>query len=397
MSGKPVAWRAMTGTLLPHVMTGLLFVVLPALLPVVRRAGPPLLVATALLGMVSLAFSPVGRETLKTSVRSVPVLIGTAFLACATTTLVWTPWFARGAAAVASGWLIFGSFVVLASHPAFGRAGSAARWLAPSISFGAALVALDLGLGVSRLWPGTAHAEPFRYNMVLVSLVLLFCACLRFDIMRRPATAVAAVALLVAVSMGESETAKLALAIAVAGYLAAHVLPRKLMAGAFAVALGLVWFGFFWLAPLAREIAALLPGLASGGHAAERLQIWTAFTELAIAGMPWGWGVESVAMAPALPIFATAPDAIRAGLNWMHPHNNVIQIAAEMGLPGVGLGCAASLAVAWWIQADARLVPARAALAAAILTVALVSHGFWQMWFWSAAAVGVLALRTRSP
>jgi O-antigen ligase len=113
--------------------------------------------------------------------------------------------------------------------------------------------------------------------------------------------------------------------------------------------------------------------------------------------MPWGWGVESVAMAPALPIFATAPDAIRAGLNWMHPHNNVIQIAAEMGLPGVGLGCAASLAVAWWIQADARLVPARAALAAAILTVALVSHGFWQMWFWSAAAVGVLALRTRSP
>jgi O-antigen ligase len=387
----------MTGVLVPQIMSGLLFVVLPALLPVVRRAGPPLLVVVALLGLVNLASRPVARKALIADLCSVPVLTGAAFLACATTTLIWTPWLARGAAAVASGWLIFGSFVALASHPAFGRAEPAARWLAPSISFGAALVALDLRLDVSRLWLGSAHAEPFRYNMVIVSLVLLFCACLRVDDVRRPATAAAAVALLAAVSVGESETAKLALAMAVMGYLVAHVLPRKLLAGAVAVALVVVWFGFFWLAPLAREAAALLPGLASGGHAAERLQIWTAFTELAIAGMPWGWGVESVAMAPALPFFTTAPDDIRAGLDWMHPHNNVIQIAAEMGLPGVGLGCAASLSAAWWIGADARLAPARAALAAAILTVALVSHGFWQVWFWSTAAVGVLALRTRAP
>ena len=398
MRGKPVAWADLTGVRLPQVMTGLLFILLPALLPFVRRAGPPLLVVAALLGLVSLVSSPAGRKALKAGVLSVPVLTGAVFLACATATLVWTPWLARGGAAVASGWLIFGAFVALASHPTFGRADMAARWLAPSIALGAALVALDIRLGLSGRWTGGAPVEPFRYNMVLVSLVLLFCACLRpGGVGGRPAMAAAAVALLAAVSVSESETAKLALAVAGVVYLLAHVLPRRTIAFAFAVGLLLVWFGFFWIAPLAREAAALLPGLASAGHAAERIQIWTAFSDLAIAGMPWGWGVESVAMAPALPFFATAPEDIRAGLDWMHPHNNIIQIAAEMGVPGVVAGCAASLVAAWWIQADARLVPARTALASAILTVALVSHGFWQMWFWSAAAIACLALRSRVP
>ena len=371
----------------------LLFGVLPVLLPFVRRASPPLLVAAALLSTLGLLADPEARKGFRTSLRPVPVAIGVAFLGWATLTLFWTPWLSRGAAAVASGWLVFGALVVLACAPA-SDANRHARQIFPfAVFFGAAFVALDLQFGAVALRLLDANADLTRYNMVLVSLVVLFCACLRGEGGGRQAIATASIGMAAAVLTGESETAKLSFAVAVAAYGAAHVLPRRILASAFALVLCVLWFGFASIAQLAAKFAVLFPGLAKAGHATERLGIWTAFSQLAMSGLPWGWGVESVAIAPALPFFATASEPIRAGLDWMHPHNNVIQVAAEMGAPGIALGLACSLVVAWWVQADAALAPPRAALAGALFTVALVSHGFWQMWFWAAAAVAVVALR----
>ncbi|MDB5642995.1 MAG: hypothetical protein JWN07_2312 [Hyphomicrobiales bacterium] len=370
----------------------LLFAVLPVSLPFVRRAGPPLLVLAALVAVVRLMSDESGRKAVRTRLRDERVLVGVLFLGWATATLLWSPWPSRGAAAVASGWLMFGAFLALVCDPALRRRPHFDRVLTTSVAAGAALVALDLALGRGGWNVFHKAVEPFRANMVLVSLVLLACACLpRLRTSTAHVFAMIAV-LVVALAAGESETAKLAFVAAAAACLAAYVLPLRILSVSLAAVLCLVWFGFFWFAPVAEAAAHLLPWLARAGHAAERLQIWNAFAHLAVAGYPMGWGVESVAMAPTLPYFATAPEVVQAGLAWMHPHNNIIQIAAEMGLPGLVLGWGASMVAVWWVQADPERAPPRAALAAAILTVALVSHGFWQMWFWSAAAVSVLSL-----
>ncbi len=78
-------------------------------------------------------------------------------------------------------------------------------------------------------------------------------------------------------------------------------------------------------------------------------------------------------------------------LDYGHPHNFAIQVWFELGLVGVLL-TAALIALAF--RAIARIPePIRAAAlatAVAIWTVAFVSHGAWQAWWW--CLVGLVAL-----
>jgi O-antigen ligase len=146
-----------------------------------------------------------------------------------------------------------------------------------------------------------------------------------------------------------------------------------------------VWAGLPWLGDIATAFSNLIPHVKAEGHVAERLQIWRGFLEMAQAGFPWGWGVESVSAAPLTPFFAGATSDVQAAVTYMHPHNVAIQIAVELGLPGLLLAFALSaLALSAISRAhQANFAPLMALFAYAFF-VAMVSHGLWQAWWWSA-------------
>ncbi|CAA7622525.1 Lipid A core-O-antigen ligase [Magnetospirillum sp. LM-5] len=142
-----------------------------------------------------------------------------------------------------------------------------------------------------------------------------------------------------------------------------------------------------------------------------RMTIW-GFTGQHIAEKPiWGWGMEASRSIPGadeeIQVWRYDPDGTRTNVGLrepllpLHPHNAVLQVWLELGLPGAALLAAFLLAV---LRVLSRIDPARrveraAGLAAFVGTfvVATVSYGFWQSWWqasmWLAAALLALASR----
>ena len=262
-----------------------------------------------------------------------------------------------------------------------------------AVTIASLIIIVDLRIGGKLLQLIHSRPEPYRYNMVVVSLAVLSFGMFRRGLsLNEPMKYVAALCLLAAAFVSESETAKLATLAGYAAMFVSSVVPRRITL--FLGTLGVLFaWAIFLLAPdVLRNVTGLWPSLSEQGHAAERIQIWTAYSKMGHAGLPWGWGVESVAYVPMTSYYASVPESLRVHLEWLHPHNNVIQIMVEMGLPGVFLALAGLLLFIVWALADLTLCPARIGLFTAVLVVALVSHGFWQMWWWSAVASAFVLL-----
>jgi len=359
---------------------------LPAILPFVRRAAPVILVLAAVFVIVHIFRNKLWREALG-NIPLRPLVLGICFLTWASITCFWAPVFVRSWQSVASGWLIFVSSICLILWP-LKRDDRADLLLALALSFAALTVTIDLKTGGWLLQLIHSRPEPYRYNMVLVSLGVLSFAMFHDGLsLKQPVRYVCLVLLFIAVISGESETAKLSL---LAGYLVLLVsqfVPLIFSIACFIAGVCAAWVIFLLTPNALGDLAQIWPTLAERGHAAERLQIWAAYSKFANAGLPLGWGVESVAYVPMTNFYADAPDLMKSWLEWLHPHNNVIQIAAEMGWPGVVLGFVSCCALVFWAHADERRRPARAGLVTAIIIVSLISHGFWQMWWWSAVVI----------
>jgi O-antigen ligase len=87
----------------------------------------------------------------------------------------------------------------------------------------------------------------------------------------------------------------------------------------------------------------------------------------------------------------------------LHPHNAILQLWIELGLPGAILGAALAILAIRGILARAEDVLWRAAalgLIAASLLIAFLSYGLWQRWWmstlWLSAALMVATARQRS-
>ncbi|MBN8531879.1 MAG: O-antigen ligase family protein [Alphaproteobacteria bacterium] len=151
-----------------------------------------------------------------------------------------------------------------------------------------------------------------------------------------------------------------------------------------------------WAAPL--FLAAMLAGftqlraepLANSAlagfpqSALHRLYIWEFATSRAVEQPVLGWGLGSSRYLPGGQ-GVVYPDKI---LMPLHPHNSVLQIWVELGLPGV----AAFMAALWFLfRQISTLAQPWAACGAGLLTthviIGLTGYGVWQEWW---IATGVL-------
>ena len=369
-------------------------VILPILLPFVRRATPVFLIGAALL-VVLYRIRRLELRRFFLDLSGTTIVLGACFLLWAAVTCLWAPDAVRAWQAVASGALIFFSALCVSTYSLEPDERSY-LYASIALSLSAMTIIIDLKTGGFLLHLIHSRPEPYRYNMVLVSLVILsFVLFSESRTLRQPVVYVAVSTLLCAVFIGESESAKLSI---LAGYLVSFLslfVPRRVSFWLFIVASMSAWAVFLIKPDLLSVASRIWPSLAEQGHAAERIQIWVAYSKFALAGLPWGWGVESVSQVPLTAYYSNVPDLLKPDLEWLHPHNNVIQIVAETGLPGTVLAFAAYLALVIWAHSSEQLRPARAGLITAVVIVALVSHGFWQMWWWSVVAVSCVLLWRR--
>jgi O-antigen ligase len=202
---------------------------------------------------------------------------------------------------------------------------------------------------------------------------------------KRPMLTLAAVLALAAVTvLSDSGSSVLGLVAALATYALARVAPRLVLGLGLACTM-LMLFG----APLVGDLA--MHGIPErvmtaidGSHAEERVGIWQSFGEVARL-RPWhGKGFNASGSLATSPVAAEIPEQYRASLSWGHPHNAFLQIWVELGIPGVllaGLGMFFLFRrLAWQPEAA---IPIQVAATAAVLAIAVESHGAWQGWWFA--------------
>lgn len=120
-----------------------------------------------------------------------------------------------------------------------------------------------------------------------------------------------------------------------------------------------------------------------------RLQIWEAFSHRVLENPIFGHGIQASFNAQSF-YTGSNPD-ILYGLSFVHPHNIALQIWFELGLIGVTLTCGL-LTLLFHKMAGVRSLAAASGMvyASTVFTIAIVSHGAWQAWWW--AAVGVIPI-----
>jgi len=151
----------------------------------------------------------------------------------------------------------------------------------------------------------------------------------------------------------------------------------------------------------ARALKANLPTLPiTDQSAVDRVHIWDFSANRLLERPAFGWGFLSSRYVPG----AREPSATGGQSLPQHPHNAVLQLWLELGVPGL-LWFVAAIGLVLWRIARAGLSPPRFAAAIGLVVSALaylnLSFGVWQTWWqstlWLAAAFAALALgRARS-
>lgn len=370
-----------------------LFLILPAVLPIIRRAGPPILVATGLFAAIILWREAKLGKVCRAHLRHPGTLLFLIFMAWAAISLGWSTLPSRGAGLIASSFVLVASIVMISQFPLSKRAPG---FLVVGLSIGGAAIALDLLSGQHLLqFVHKEKAEPWRYNMTVVSLCIFSLGLLSHLESRKPYKVVAAlIVVFIGTFLGDSETAKLVLVLFPVLFFVTMATPQSLIKPAFYC---LIAFIFFYAAtgmPGLIHLKTIVPSdfwvHASGD---ERLKIWSGVADFALHGLPFGWGVETIAAPRETAYFIAATREIQWGLSQWHSHNNFLQITTELGLPGMALSSAVlGLIVVKSFPRSRVRVAAFVTFVTAIMGVAAISHGFWQSWWWAAVLIGWYAL-----
>lgn len=239
------------------------------------------------------------------------------------------------------------------------------------------------------------NLDPSRLNRTAVAIALLLplaLALLLVDGRRFSAGALAALVAL-AVFSSISESAKLALLVAACTALLYRVVPRLVLPLLAAGVLASLLAAPFLVSIANDFVPAAVHDAVGYSTLGIRGEIWTRYAWLIPDRPFFGHGVEGGHMtADVLAGHLTEHD--RMLLNFGHPHNFALQVWFDLGLVGVLL-TAAVLAVFFRALSTLREPLRGVALAttAAVWSVAYVSHGAWQAWWWCLlASVALLFL-----
>lgn len=142
-------------------------------------------------------------------------------------------------------------------------------------------------------------------------------------------------------------------------------------------------------------IAAHFPQLPESAR--HRLYIWEFASHKAMLHPWFGWGFNTSRVIPILP-----EDMLWGGNSPLplHPHNSILQLWLELGIPGVLLFAGLIAALASYIRiyaADRLYMAACTASLMAYFVIGLTAFGIWQEW-WIASAclVGVWLFSVRN-
>lgn len=318
------------------------------------------------------------------------ILLFLALMCLATVSLCWTPTPSRGLQAIATTFLLVICALFIFEFPI---SKNAPRLLGLGMGFGSLVIALDLSTGSYLLHVIHGRPDDFRYNMVVVTFVTMASALVT-QIERLPLTfkIIVSFFLILGVFASESETAKIVLLIMPIAWGVATALRLKPDGLLIKCLLAIVWlFGAISMSYLA-TLKEFVPS-DFWVHAAsdDRILVWSGFTKFAFAGLPWGWGIESTSAPEATAFASQMTDAIRAGIvGRLHSHNNMLQIAAELGAPGIILAYLINVKmVACTADYRSNRQHRTYVFVASVLVVAMISHGLWQSWWWAAVLISL--------
>jgi len=128
-----------------------------------------------------------------------------------------------------------------------------------------------------------------------------------------------------------------------------------------------------------------------------RLYIWQFVSHKALLHPIRGWGLDSSRVMPIKPSEMLAKGKSPLPL---HPHNSILQLWLELGIPGVLFFAAFTTAILTTIKrldADFRYKTLCICSYAAYLVIGLTAFGIWQEWWMSAGFLAVFALQGLKP
>lgn len=252
--------------------------------------------------------------------------------------------------------------------------------------------------GLLRRFVGVRE-ELWRLNRSLVTLVLLLPALGILAETRSQRLIALLIAVLVIVAAFLSDSASSALAAFILGavtflawlhwkWVSRLVLTSTLLAVVIAPLHGLL---------LQQAIPDWMHEKLRSASTAIRVQIYNAF-DSAIAVSPiFGSGFNSASRFKDEPAFQRIPPQLQSYVEFGHPHNAAVQLWVELGFAGVAIVCA--LIVLAFRALDglpAQLRPLALGFWAAVVAVAIVSHGAWQAWWLALVGIGIVLFSARA-
>lgn len=271
--------------------------------------------------------------------------------------------------------------------------------LALGLTLAAGLIFIELAQpGVLRRFFGLRE-EVFRLNRALVTLVMLLPALVILAETRWQRVGACIIGAIVVVAAFRSDSATSALAALVLGvasllaWLNWKWMSRLTLAGTLLAVLLAPFHAFL----LDRMIPQWLHEQLRSASSAIRVKIYSAF-DSAIAAAPFfGSGFNTASRFKDEPAFQRIPSELQSYVEFGHPHNAAVQLWVELGLAGVAIVCA--LIVLAFRALDGlpqQVRPLALGFWAAVVAVAIVSHGAWQAWWLALVAIGIVLFAARA-
>jgi O-antigen ligase len=273
------------------------------------------------------------------------------------------------------------------------------RLLALGLLLASALVFAEIAYpGLIRRFFGLRE-EVFRLNRALVTLVMLLPVLGILAETRRERLIALLVSVVVVVAAFRSDSATSALAalalgtVSLLAWLNWAWISRLVLSGTLLVIASAPFHGLI----LTMMIPDWLHERLRSASSAIRVKIYMAF-ESAISAAPiLGSGFNSASRYKDEPGFQRIPPELQSHVEFGHPHNAAVQLWLEMGLVGAAIVCALVVFAFRAMQGfPAQMRPLALGFWAAVVAVAIISHGAWQAWWLALVGIGIVLFSARA-
>ncbi len=380
-----------------------LLAALPAAMVLANRSSALVVICAALLIAAARlpAIHAADRGPLRAWLRDhrVVVALGLAAIAYALVSIAWSvdrafSWrAASGAGLTAFACLALAACWRLRPPPPWATAA-----LASGIGLGALLIVIELRLG----YPIRRHLSDrlisFVQNRPTLTLVMLVCpVCALVRGRWRVGMRIGlGLAVLVAALTSTSGASKFGLAIGLAAAAASWLAPRWALRGGIVLLLGLVCVQPYFGEIADRVLPQRLVQASEAAHPRERIEIWRSYGEVARRRLATGTGFGSAPAAGRDPVAQEVAPEHRPMLDIGHPHDAMLQVWVELGLPGA-LALAGAILLTGAALARTQGATRHAGLATlmAASAISLVDHDAWQGWWMALIGLAAALLASR--